>query len=47
MFEPVRADLEAVEREYERQVQSKVGVIPEIGPYIRRAAASACARRCC
>jgi octaprenyl-diphosphate synthase len=36
MFEPVRADLEAVEREFERQVQSKVGVIPEIGKYIQR-----------
>ena len=35
MFEPVRADLEAVEREFERQVQSKVGVIPEIGNYIQ------------
>ena len=31
LFEPVRADLEAVEREYERQVQSQVHVIPEIG----------------
>jgi len=36
MFEPVRADLEAVEREFERQVQSKVGVIPEIGGYIQK-----------
>ena len=36
MFEPVRADLEAVEREFERQVQSKVGVIPEIGKYIQK-----------
>ena len=35
MFEPVRADLDAVEREFERQVQSKVGVIPEIGRYIQ------------
>jgi octaprenyl-diphosphate synthase len=35
MFEPVRADLEAVEREFERQVQSQVGVIPEIGRYIQ------------
>jgi octaprenyl-diphosphate synthase len=35
MFEPVRADLEAVEREFERQVQSKVGIIPEIGRYIQ------------
>jgi len=36
MFEPVRADLEAVEQEFERQVQSKVGVIPEIGKYIQK-----------
>jgi octaprenyl-diphosphate synthase len=35
MFEPVRADLEAVEQEFERQVQSKVAVIPEIGRYIQ------------
>src|SRR5690349_1943599 len=35
MFEPVRADLEAVEIEFERQVQSQVGVIPEIGRYIQ------------
>jgi octaprenyl-diphosphate synthase len=36
LFEPVRADLEAVEREYERQVQSQVRVIPEIGAYIQK-----------
>ena len=36
MFEPVRADLDAVEREFERQVQSKVDVIPEIGKYIQK-----------
>ncbi len=36
MFEPIRADLEAVEREFERQVQSKVTVIPEIGKYIQK-----------
>lgn len=35
MFEPVRADLEAVEREYARQVQSQVDVIPQIGTYIQ------------
>lgn len=34
LFEPVRADLEAVEREFERQVQSQVHVIPEIGNYL-------------
>jgi octaprenyl-diphosphate synthase len=36
LFEPVRADLEAVEHEYARQVQSQVPVIPEIGGYIQR-----------
>jgi octaprenyl-diphosphate synthase len=36
MFEPVRADLEAVEREFERQVQSQVDVIPEIGRYLQK-----------
>lgn len=36
MFEPVRADLEAVEREYARQVQSQVAIIPEIGSYIQQ-----------
>lgn len=36
MFDPVRADLEAVEREFERQVQSQVGIIPEIGKYIQK-----------
>jgi octaprenyl-diphosphate synthase len=36
MFDPIRDDLEAVEREFERQVQSKVGVIPEIGHYIQK-----------
>lgn len=36
MFEPVRADLEAVEQEYARQVQSKVAIIPQIGSYIQQ-----------
>jgi octaprenyl-diphosphate synthase len=34
LFEPVRADLEAVEREFTRQVQSQIHVIPEIGNYL-------------
>ena len=34
LFEPVRDDLEAVEREFTRQVQSQVHVIPEIGNYL-------------
>jgi octaprenyl-diphosphate synthase len=36
MFEPIRADLEEVERGFERHVQSHVGLIPEIGRYIQR-----------
>ena len=36
MFEPVQADLEEVEREFLRQVQSKVTVIPDIGRYIQK-----------
>ena len=36
LFEPVRADLVEVEHEYLRQVESKVGVIPEIGAYIQK-----------
>jgi len=34
LFEPVRDDLDAVEREFARQVQSQVHVIPEIGNYL-------------
>ena len=34
LFEPVRDDLQAVEREFVRQVQSQVHVIPEIGNYL-------------
>jgi octaprenyl-diphosphate synthase len=37
IFEPIRADLERVEAEFGRQVESKVGLIPEIGRYIQRA----------
>lgn len=36
MFEPVQADLVEVEREFLRQVESQVGVIPEIGRYIQQ-----------
>ncbi|MGE3277226.1 MAG: polyprenyl synthetase family protein [Vicinamibacterales bacterium] len=36
MFEPIRADLEAVEREFARQVESQVAIIPEIGSYIQQ-----------
>ncbi|MGE0041193.1 MAG: polyprenyl synthetase family protein [Vicinamibacterales bacterium] len=36
MFEPIRADLEAVEREFARQVESQVAIIPQIGSYIQQ-----------
>jgi octaprenyl-diphosphate synthase len=35
IFEPVRLDLEEVEREFARHVESHVAVIPEIGRYIQ------------
>jgi octaprenyl-diphosphate synthase len=35
IFEPVRADLEKVDQEFARHVQSKVQLIPQIGQYIR------------
>jgi octaprenyl-diphosphate synthase len=35
LFEPIRDDLKAVEREFERHVQSQVSVIPEIGNYVK------------
>ncbi len=35
LFEPVRADLEQVEREFARHVESHVALIPEIGRYIQ------------
>lgn len=34
LFEPIRDQLSEVEREFERHVQSQVGVIPAIGAYI-------------
>jgi len=37
IFEPVRLDLEEVEREFARQVESYVGIIPEIGRYVQAA----------
>ncbi|HXH06698.1 MAG TPA: polyprenyl synthetase family protein [Vicinamibacterales bacterium] len=37
IFEPIRRDLEAVEREFLRQVESRVGLIPEIARYIQTA----------
>jgi octaprenyl-diphosphate synthase len=35
LFEPIRADLREVEREFARHVQSQVALIPTIGDYIR------------
>jgi octaprenyl-diphosphate synthase len=35
IFEPIRADLEAVDREFVRHVQSQVELIPKIGKYIQ------------
>jgi octaprenyl-diphosphate synthase len=35
MFEPIREDLRAVEREFARHVQSQVQLIPTIGTYIQ------------
>ena len=35
MFEPIRDDLKQVEREFARQVQSQVELIPAIGNYIQ------------
>jgi octaprenyl-diphosphate synthase len=35
IFEPIRVDLDRVEREFARHVESNVGLIPEIGRYIQ------------
>ncbi|MBM3779794.1 MAG: polyprenyl synthetase family protein, partial [Acidimicrobiia bacterium] len=35
LFEPIRADLREVEREFARQVQSQVALIPAMGSYIQ------------
>jgi len=37
IFDPIRQDLEQVEREFARHVESHVGLIPEIGRYIQDA----------
>ena len=48
IFEPIRADLERVEREFARHVESQVDAHPADRPATsRRAAASASARPCC
>lgn len=36
IFEPIRADLEQVDREFVRHVESQVTVIPQIGRYIQK-----------
>ena len=36
LFEPIREDLERVEREFEQHVQSRVELIPQIGRYIQK-----------
>jgi octaprenyl-diphosphate synthase len=35
IFEPIREDLEAVDREFARQIESRVALIPEMGRYIQ------------
>ena len=35
LFEPIRADLERVDLEFRRHVQSQVDLIPKIGQYIQ------------
>ena len=35
IFEPIRVDLERVDREFGRQIQSQVDLIPKIGKYIQ------------
>ena len=35
IFEPIRGDLDAVEREFVRHIQSRVALIPEMGRYIQ------------
>jgi octaprenyl-diphosphate synthase len=36
IFEPIREDLERVEQEFERRIQSRVALIPEMGKYIQK-----------
>ena len=35
IFEPIREELEAVEREFVRHIQSRVALIPEMGRYLQ------------
>ena len=36
IFEPIRDDLERVEHEFVRHIQSRVALIPEMGKYIQK-----------
>ena len=36
IFEPIRDDLERVEQEFARHIQSRVALIPEMGKYIQK-----------
>jgi octaprenyl-diphosphate synthase len=36
IFEPIREDLEAVEQEFVRHIQSRVALIPEMGRYLQK-----------
>jgi octaprenyl-diphosphate synthase len=36
IFEPIRADLDRVEQEFSRHIQSRVALIPEMGKYIQK-----------
>ena len=36
MFEPIRTDLEKVEREFVRHLESQVALIPTIGHYVQQ-----------
>jgi octaprenyl-diphosphate synthase len=36
IFEPIRADLDRVEQEFARHIQSRVALIPEMGKYIQK-----------
>jgi octaprenyl-diphosphate synthase len=36
LFEPIKEDLDRVEEEFERRIQSRVALIPEMGKYIQK-----------
>ena len=36
IFEPIREELDAVEQEFVRHIQSRVALIPEMGRYIQK-----------